>query len=124
VATARDALDRDPADVRAWAQLAMMLGDTGAAPLGLWVALHADRTAPDPAARARIGGHLALFLLDLRLGADSPDKPGHVRILPALEAWLDRELAPFAGSLPRAARWVLALAAARTGASPGPDPAL
>jgi hypothetical protein len=117
---AATAIAADPGDVGAWIDVAMMLGDSAAAPLGLWVALHARALAPDD---RRIGAHLALFLLDLGLGTDTPDRPGRVRPGPALDVWLDVELAPFGGDLARAARWSLALAAVRTGARPGPDPA-
>jgi hypothetical protein len=58
-------LEKDPRDVLAWAQVAMILGDTGEPEAGLCVALYADSIAPrDP----RIGSHMALFLLDLGLG--------------------------------------------------------
>jgi hypothetical protein len=111
LANAHAALAIDPRDGRAWAQVAMMLGDSGAAPLGLWVALHGR--AVDPA--ARLDANLALFLLDLGLGAASPEQPGRVRPLPALDAWLERQLTPFGGDLARAARWALDLAVERTG---------
>ncbi|MCB9559675.1 MAG: hypothetical protein H6708_04645 [Kofleriaceae bacterium] len=101
------------------------MGDTGAAGLGLLVVLHAEASLPDGVEDRRLGAHRDLFLLDLGLGrAARPDaipvralgEPGTVA--PAVarrEAWLHRQLAPFDGSLARAARFALALAAARTG---------
>ena len=108
VSRARDLLDKDAADIAAWADLAMMLGDSGAPELGLVVALHANSLAPDD---ERIGGHLALFLLDLGLGelTETGVRPMHESI----ERWLEPQLG--GGSLEEAARRALALALEKTG---------
>jgi hypothetical protein len=109
VRRARDLLDKDARDIGAWADLAMMLGDTGATELGLCVALHANVLAPDD---GRISGHLALFLLDLGLGelSETGVRPLHDQI----DAWLDRQLPTIGGTLEKAAWHALGLAVEAT----------
>ena len=115
----------------AWAELAMMLGDTRAAPLCVFVCLHASACLPPAVEHRRIEAHLQLALVDLGLAA-SPDggmlplgrmgDPELVRIeAPALAAWLERELSPFGGSLAAAAAFALDLAAERTGVLAAPS---
>ena len=113
----------------AWAELAMMLGDTRAAPLCVFVCLHASSLLPPGVEHRRLEAHLQLALVDLGL-AQSADggplalgrmgDPEVVRIqAPALAAWLERELAPFGGDLAAAAAFALDLAAERTGVRAG-----
>jgi len=109
----------------AWAELAMMLGDTGAPGLGLLAVLHAEAGLPDGVEDRRLAAHRDLFLLDLGLGATAAPgaiplaklgEPGFVAVAhPRLAGWLADELARFGGSLERAARFALRLAAVRTG---------
>src|SRR6185503_13626715 len=109
----------------AWAELAMMLGDTRGAPLCVFVCLHAATLLPPHVEHRRLEAHLHLALLDLGLAASRDGgplplgqlgDPALVRIqAPALAAWLERELAPFAGSVAQAAEFALTLAAQRTG---------
>lgn len=113
----------------AWAELAMMLGDTRAAPLCVFVCLHAGSILPPAVEHRRLEAHLHLALLDLGLAAGDSGgpiplarlgEPDQVRVdAPALAAWLERQLAPFAGSLSAAAEFALALAAERTGLTAG-----
>jgi hypothetical protein len=124
---AYEALLVDDRDARAWAEVAMMMGDTRAAPLALVVCLHAESFAPD----SRLASHRNLCLLDLGLAhADGPvrlvelDNPDVVTAnVSALEAWLARALIPFDGGLNRAAWFALRTACLRTGILDGPDPA-
>ena len=109
----------------AWAELAMMLGDTHAAPLCAFVCLHAGSLLPPGVEHRRLEAHLQLALLDLGLATSADGgvlpvgrmgDPALVRIAaPALAAWLERQLAPFAGDLAAAAGFALDLAAERTG---------
>ena len=113
------ALERDPEDCRAWCELAMMFGDTHAAPLALVVCLHARTLAGD---QRRVRAHMALCLLDLRLGA-AETSPIPLRAMgdegtvaadsAALAAWTAEHLAEFDGDAARAARHALAIAVAR-----------
>ncbi|MEO8701635.1 MAG: hypothetical protein ABI867_16435 [Kofleriaceae bacterium] len=108
---------------QAWSSIAMMMGDTGAAPLALIVCLHADADLPVGVEDRRLSAHRDLCLLDLGL-ANAPGpvaiaelgSPGVVTDRPAdLAAWLARALIPFAGDLRRAAWYALELAAHRMG---------
>jgi hypothetical protein len=113
----------------AWAELAMMLGDTRAAPLCAFVCLHASSLLPPGVEHRRLEAHLQLALVDLGLAASADGGPlplgrmgdaDLVRIAsPALAAWLERELAPFGGDLAAAAAFALDLAAERTGVTAG-----
>jgi hypothetical protein len=116
----------------AWATLAMMAGDTRAAPLALIVCLHAETELPAGVEHRTLPGHRALCLLDL--GLATPTAPGPIRIVDLgapstlhdapgpLAAWLARALVPFDGDLARAARYVHRIVALRTGLADGPDP--
>jgi len=118
-------LARNPGDVAAWAQLAMMLGDSGAPDLGLILCLHAGRLRASETDRRRVRAHLNLCLMQVGLA-----RPKDSELIPAmsldrsdwfvvfearLEAWIARHLAVFDGDLRRAADFVLDLALARTG---------
>jgi hypothetical protein len=118
-------LARNPGDVAAWAQLAMMLGDSGAPDLGLIVCLHAGRLRASETDCGRVRAHLNLCLMQVGLA-----RPKDSELIPAmsldrsdwfvvfearLEAWIARQLAVFDGDLRRAADFVLDLALARTG---------
>lgn len=113
----------------AWAELAMMLGDTRAAPLCAFVCLHATGLLPPGVEHRRLEAHLQLALLDLGLATSptggpvrlgSMGDPHQVQIdAPRLAAWLERQLAPFAGDLAAAATFALDLAAERTGVTAG-----
>lgn len=115
-----EALEQEPT-LRTWCDLAMTFGDTRAPVLALIVCLYAESTAAPGADLGRLRMHRNLCLLDLGIAPG----PAQVRIgdlanavedePPALDAWLAEALAPFDGSLPRAAQYVLALAAARLG---------
>lgn len=114
----------------AWAQIAMMMGDSAATPLALVVCLHAAAALPDGVEDRRLSAHRDLCLLDLGLARAR----GAVRIgalgdpgaiddrRDALAVWLVRALAPFGGDLARAAWYALELAAVRTGVRAGPEP--
>lgn len=105
----------------AWSEIAMMMGDTRAAPLALVVCLHAERLDPMLEDR-RLASHRNLCLMDLGLAhAEGPVRlvalgdPDAVAIDPSsLEAWLQRSLVPFDGDLERAALFALRVAARRT----------
>lgn len=113
----------------AWAELAMMLGDTRAAPLCVFVCLHASTVLPPGVLHRRLEAHLQLALVDLGLAVSADGgllplgrmgDPELVRIAaPALAAWLEHQLAPFGGDLAAAAAFALDLAAERTGVAPG-----
>jgi hypothetical protein len=111
------ALERDPASVAAWCELAMMFGDTRAPELALVCCLHARTLGGD---QGRVRAHLDLCLMDLGLGrADGPvpiaalGEPGTVTGDPAvLAAWIAERMAPFDGDAARAARHALAVAIA------------
>jgi hypothetical protein len=114
-----DALEADPADTAAWSQLAMVFGDTRAAPLALVVCLHASTLGRD---QRGVRAHLDLCLLELGLGraASVPvplvalGEPGTVApASDALARWTAEHLAPFEGDASRAARHALAIAVAR-----------
>lgn len=115
-----EVLERAPT-MQAWCDLAMTFGDTRAPVLALIVCLHAEATAAPGADLGRVRSHRNLCLLDLGIAHG----PAQVRLVdlagvvehapPALDTWLSEALAPFDGSLPRAAQYVLALAAARLG---------
>lgn len=106
----------------AWSELAMMMGDTRAAPLALVICLHAERELGPLAEDRRLAGHRDLCLLDLGLAhVDGPIRiaslgdPDTVTGDPrTLEAWLQRSLAPFDGDLARAAWFAVRVAARRT----------
>ena len=106
----------------AWSQIAMMMGDTRAAPLALVVCLHAQRSIGPLLEDRRLAAHRDLCMLDLGLAhADGPIRiaslgdPDTVTSDPnTLEAWLQRSLAPFDGDLARAAWFALRVAARRT----------
>jgi hypothetical protein len=118
---------------RAWAEVAMMMGDSRAAPLALVVCLHAEHGLADGHEARRLAAHRHLCMLDLGLTrAVSPGaiplvdfgKPDRFEDRPGdLAAWLARALVPFEGDLARAAMFGLRIAAIRTGIIPGPDPA-
>ncbi len=119
-ATGRDA-------VQAWCDVAMMMGDSHAAPLALIVCVHAEREGdPD----RRLASHRNLCLLDLGLAhADGPVRLGALgdpdvvtTNASSLEAWLARALIPFEGDPARAAWYVLKIACVRTGVIDGPEP--
>ena len=105
----------------AWANLALVFGDTRAVPLALIVCLHAERGLPEGVEHRRLAAHRDLCLLDLRLASTSGavkiadlGKPGTVdENLGLLEAWLARALMPFDGDLARAADYALELAGER-----------
>jgi hypothetical protein len=115
---------------KAWAEVAMMMGDTHAAPLCLVICVHAERELGDGVEDRRLGAHRQLAMLDLGLAS----APGPVKIaelgnpgtvdeqVGSLEAWLARALAPFHGDLKRAAWFALRLACVRTGVLDGPEP--
>ena len=107
----------------AWRAVAILPGDTGAPSLCLLVSLYAHDTAPSADDRRRIGGHLALCLLDLGLGHPAPEGRSGIRPdQPALDALLDALLAPLGGDLERGALLALGLAAHRTGLLTLSDP--
>lgn len=114
----------------AWSEIAMMMGDTRAAPLALVVCLHAERALGPMVDDRRLGAHRDLCLLDLGLArAPGPVRiaalgdPGTVDANPStLEAWLARALVPFDGELARAAWYALRIAAHRTGVITGDEP--
>src|SRR5438132_1305399 len=71
VTEAAAAVERNPGGpdaLKAWCQVAMMFGDTGAAPLGLVVCLHAQAVAPPGADLTQLHAHRNLCLLQLGLG--------------------------------------------------------
>lgn len=85
-----------------WADLVMMLGDSGAPPLAYLVCAYAAKSAPAGTNLNRLRTHFELLLGQLGLrGADQA------------RAWLAEQLAPFDGDLARAAREILALAISR-----------
>lgn len=103
----------------AWSEVAMMMGDTRAAPLALVVCLHAERSLDPLLEDRRLASHRNLCMLDLGLAHAG----GRIRISDlhtvtsdssTLEAWLQRSLAPFDGDLSRAAWFALRVAARRT----------
>lgn len=106
--------------LEAWCQIAMVLGDSRAAPLALIVCLHAERTAPHGYNLQRVHSHRNLCLMELGL-ATIPERLIPIRdmhqvvhaVSPSVDQWLARELVPVGGDLSRAARFVLALALAR-----------
>lgn len=116
---------------KAWAEVAMMMGDTRAAPLALVVCLHAERELGALVEDRRLAAHRQLCLLDLGL-ATTPGKqvalaelgkPETVDERPGgLDAWLAQALAPFDGELARAAWFALRVAVVRTGVIEGPEP--
>jgi hypothetical protein len=120
------------AAVAAWSEVAMMMGDTRAAPLALVVCLHAQHELPVGYEDRRLAGHRDLCLLDLGLTRTVAPGPIRIRDLGApgtvddhpgeLAAWLARALAPFAADLGRAAWFALRTAAVRTGILEAPDP--
>lgn len=127
-------IGRDPtsvAAVGAWCEVAMMLGDTHAAPLGLIVCLYAEAAAPRNADISRLRAHRDLCLLDLGLARSRKSGPIPVKDLgsaemvnvqdDALDRWLNDQLVPFGGDLASAAQAVLALAIAKV-SDPLPDP--
>jgi hypothetical protein len=94
VRDALEAIRRDENDRKAWATLAMMLGDTRAAPLCFLVCYHASILGdPSDADGARIGSHMALACCDLGLATWDGDKL--VFDYPAGLAWISNELSPF-----------------------------
>lgn len=127
VAPAAEIVERDPGSLDAlgaWCQIAMMLGDSGAAPLALIVCLHAEATAPAKADLSRLHAHRNLCLLDLGLARAEHSGPVRIgeldRIVPAphtpeLEQWLREQLAAFDHDLARATQFVLALVLERMG---------
>lgn len=60
-----DALERDPGDGIAWAQIAMALGDTRQPALCFIVCLHARRLGQPPVVDKRLSAHMALAASDL-----------------------------------------------------------
>ncbi len=106
----------------AWSEVAMMMGDTRAAPLALVVCLHAERSLGPLLEDRRLASHRTLCMLDLGLvHADGPIRiaslgdPAVVTGDPStLSAWLQRSLLPFDGELSRAAWFALRVAARRT----------
>jgi hypothetical protein len=118
-------LERDPADVVAWAKLVMALGDSGATALAVVVCMHVAELRPRD---SRIATHRNICLMQLGLAV--PRQPGLIRITrlgdpdvfvvseSALEAWRAQALEPFDGDLERASDFVLRLALARTGLRP------
>jgi hypothetical protein len=112
----------------AWAQVAMMFGDTRGAPLALVVCVHAERELG--VEHERLAAHRQLCMLDLGLAS----APGPVRLgdlgkegtveerAGHLDAWLARALMPFDGDVARAAHYALELAAVRLGLVEGSEP--
>ena len=109
-------IEKNPADMKAWCDIVMMLGDTHATELALIVCLHARTLGGD---QARLASHLHLCLLDLGLAS----APGPVPLRDpasgmtvdggALAGWTREHLAPFGGDLAKAVAFVLALARTR-----------
>jgi hypothetical protein len=104
-------VEKDPADMKAWRDIVIMLGDTHATELALIVCLHAQALGSDV-----LAGHLHLCLLDLGI-ASAPGPvplrdPASVTTVDddALARWTEAHLVPFDGDLARAAAFVLALA--------------
>jgi len=121
-----DVIARDPtgaAAVGGWCEVAMMLGDTHAAPLALIACLYAEAAAPPHADLGRLRSHRDLCLLDLGLAKSRRSgaipikdlgRPDLVNVHDdALERWLEEQLVPFDGELAAAAQAVLALAIAK-----------
>ena len=118
-------LAADRGDVLAWAELAMMLGDSRAADLGLIVCLRAERLSGTEKEPGGVAAHRNLCLL--QLGLATPRIPGLIALreisradfvaisTSRLDAWVARQLIPFDGDLEAAADFVLQLARARTG---------
>lgn len=114
----------------AWANVAMMMGDTRAAPLALVVCLHAEHELGELVEDRRLAAHRQLCLLDLGLASASAEvpiavlgNPGAVDERPGgVDAWLAQALIPFEGDLARAAWFALRLACVRTGVIEGPEP--
>jgi hypothetical protein len=119
-------IGRDPSSkeaVGAWCEIAMMLGDTHAAPLALIVCLYAEAVAPPQADLQRLHAHRDMCLLELGLGRARRSTGLRIAELgtpelavvygEALELWLAEQLEPFDGDLAAAAQSVLALALAR-----------
>jgi hypothetical protein len=110
---AADALEKDPADLKAWCDVAMMLGDTRATEFALLVCLHARTLGGD---QRRLSSHLHLCLLDLGLASASAPvplrDPASVMTTDddALARWAREHLAPFDGDAARAAAFVLEVA--------------
>ena len=110
---AAERIERDPADLKAWCEVVMVLGDTHATELALIVCLHARTLGGD---QDRLSSHLHLCLLDLGIAS----APGPVLLRDpasgmtvdgdALAEWSVTHLAPFDGDLARAVAFVLALA--------------
>jgi hypothetical protein len=106
-------IEQDPADVKAWCEVVIMLGDTHATELALIVCLHARTLGGNS---APISSHLHLCLLDLGIAS----APGPVPLRDpasamtvdddALTRWTREHLAPFDGDLARAVVFVLELA--------------
>ena len=130
VGPAVEIIERDPASpeaLKAWCEIAMVLGDTRAAPLALIVCLHAEATAPACSSFVRLHSHRNLCLLDL--GLAQADRPGHLplrelhTVVPEVpeevNAWLVEQLAPYDNDLSRAAQLILALVVERVGLASG-----
>jgi len=105
-------IEKHPADMKAWCEIVMMLGDTHATELALIVCLHARTLGGD---QAQLSSHLHLCLLDLGIGsAPGPvplRDPASVMTVDdgALAGWTREHLAPFDGDLSRAVAFVLEL---------------
>jgi hypothetical protein len=134
VAVLRDESRETNDALRAWQQLAMLFGDSGAPEYCAVVALHALASprgdSVDPRLLATLRSHAKLALLDL--GVSRAATPGEPLALAALDsaivsspdridAWLERFLAPV-GTHAEGAALCLRLAAIRAGLATRPDP--
>lgn len=106
-------IETHPADMKAWCDVVIMLGDTHATEFSLIVCLHARTLGGD---QAQLSSHLHLCLLDLGV-ASAPGPvplrdPASVMTVDdeALAGWTRGHLAPFDGDLSRAVAFVLELA--------------
>jgi hypothetical protein len=122
---------RANAAMRAWQQLAMLFGDSGAPELCVVTATHAMSIDPEDAAlSATLRSHANLALMDLGLAAPAvADRPVAIAQLDTqvrstgeqVAAWLGEFVAPF-GTAANAAAACLGLASMRAGLTERPDP--
>ena len=109
------ALTTDGRDTFAWAEFAMMLGDTGAADLCMMVCLHARALDPSDKDDDRIRSHMGLAAWDLGLARREEPAQELISNEQAMAQWMRREVSPFWEGFEAAAHFILGLAAMKVG---------